>query len=104
LGHYNARYMPTARGFDTFTGYLDGDNYYWSKENPTIGTYLDFTVANATCYGTSANESAYSTYSTTFYRDQAFDILDMYKNSDTPLFLYLRKYFGHCIRFVEQSR
>jgi arylsulfatase A-like enzyme len=27
-------YLPTARGFDSFVGFLNGDNYYFSKVPP----------------------------------------------------------------------
>jgi len=29
LGHFSPRFLPTARGFDSFTGYLSGESYYW---------------------------------------------------------------------------
>ena len=34
-------YLPTARGFDYFLGYLDGFTNYWSKTDPTAPTYKD---------------------------------------------------------------
>jgi arylsulfatase A-like enzyme len=34
LGHHSAANLPTARGFDSFVGYLDGENYYFSKRDP----------------------------------------------------------------------
>jgi len=34
LGHHSPRFLPTARGFDSFVGFLNGDNYYFSKVPP----------------------------------------------------------------------
>jgi arylsulfatase A-like enzyme len=91
LGHQSERYLPTARGFDSFVGYLDGDNYYYSKNDPTESGFSDFMVSNATCYGTSADSSAYTTYSTVYYQDLAVDIINDYAtaNDGNPLFLYV---------------
>lgn len=62
LGHHTPRYLPTARGFDTFAGYVEGDNYYFSKNSPEISGFSDFMVSNASCFGTSANKSAYEVF------------------------------------------
>ncbi len=29
LGHYTPYMLPTARGFDQFIGFMNGENYYW---------------------------------------------------------------------------
>ena len=100
LGHQSARYLPTARGFESFTGivtllsvpvlfsllfllpcatdelfdysiclnvsthsdvsvlssgYLDGDNYYFSKKNPTKPHFHDFLSMDRSCYYTYDN-------------------------------------------------
>ena len=34
LGNGSPRYLPTARGFNYFMGYMDGFNDYWSKNAP----------------------------------------------------------------------
>jgi arylsulfatase A-like enzyme len=50
LGHHSARCLPTARGFDSYVGYLDGDNHYYSKTSPTFTSYKDFTVCPRTMF------------------------------------------------------
>jgi len=29
LGYFSPLFLPTARGFDTWIGYANGENYYW---------------------------------------------------------------------------
>lgn len=87
LGHQSPRYLPTARGFDTFTGYLDGDNYYFSKRNPTLNLFHDFISADQECYYTYDNSDMHN-YSTHFYRDLAIKTIEDHDQS-VPLFLYL---------------
>ena len=31
LGYFSPLFLPTARGFDSWIGYANGENYYWSK-------------------------------------------------------------------------
>jgi arylsulfatase A-like enzyme len=52
LGHYSPRALPTARGFDSYMGYMTGENYYWSKKLPTKDMYTDFLAMNTSCKGT----------------------------------------------------
>jgi hypothetical protein len=87
LGHHSPQYLPTARGFDTFTGYFDGDNYYYSKRNPTKDTFFDFTSSDKDCYYNYVNPNMHN-YSTHLYRDLAINIINDHK-STVPLFLYL---------------
>ena len=79
--------MPTARGFDSFVGFLNGDNYYFSKINPLERTAVDFLHADRTCYHPYEKPDMFN-YSTNFYRHKAIDILEHHDQS-TPLFLYL---------------
>jgi len=51
LGHHSPRYLPTARGFDTYTGMLNGESYYWSKRNPDHPHFKDFIAADKVCMG-----------------------------------------------------
>jgi len=52
LGYQTAKYLPTARGFDHFTGYTQATNTYWSKQCPTSAymNFTDFMIANTSCY------------------------------------------------------
>jgi hypothetical protein len=87
LGHHSPRFLPTARGFDSFTGYVDGDNYYYSKRNPTKDTFFDFMSSDQNCYYSYDNPDMHN-YSTHFYRDNAIEIIEQHDTS-VPLFLYL---------------
>jgi arylsulfatase A-like enzyme len=87
LGHHSPRYLPTARGFDTFVGYLDGDNYYYSKRNPFSDTFRDFLVADRDCYAPYVAGNLHN-YSTHLYKDLAVEIIESHDQT-TPLFLYL---------------
>ena len=68
-------------------GFLNGDNYYFSKINPLEHTTTDFLHADRTCYHPYEKPDMYN-YSTNFYRHKAIDILEHHDRS-TPLFLYL---------------
>ena len=87
LGHHSPQYLPTARGFDTFTGFVDSENYYFSKKSPSNDRFVDFMVSNEDCYYTYNGPSIHN-YSTHLYKDLAVQIIE---NHDTtsPLFLYM---------------
>ena len=87
LGHHSPRYLPTARGFDYFTGYIDGSNYYWSKRNPVQYAFKDFMTSNSSCYMQYVGDELHS-YSTRLYRDIAIDIIEEHDKS-LPLYLQL---------------
>jgi len=87
LGHMSPRHLPTARGFDSFTGYLAGKNYYWSKRYPNNKKFYDFMEADKDCYSAYVGDDKHD-YSTFFYRDHAVSIIQEHDTSD-PLFLYL---------------
>lgn len=88
LGHYSPRHLPTARGFDSFTGYLNGENYYWSKRNPFFTGFIDMVTSNDTCY-LPYEEDDLHTYSTFFYRDKAISIINDHDAEQSSLFLYI---------------
>jgi hypothetical protein len=80
--------LPTARGFDTFTGYVNGENYYWSKRNPDHTRFIDFMSSNTTCYAPYAEENIHN-YSTFIFRDKAIDIITAHDPDEAPLFLFM---------------
>lgn len=87
LGHYSPRYLPTARGFDSFIGFMSGEGYYWSKRNPDHPSFIDFMTSNTTCYVPYEGDDVH-TYSTFFYRDKAVQIIEEH-NMSQPMFMYL---------------
>ena len=50
LGNSSPRYLPTARGFDYFLGFLNGYQYYWSKLLTDQSTYRDLTYMDKDCF------------------------------------------------------
>jgi len=87
LGYFSPLFIPTARGFDDFTGYFNGENYYWSKRSPDYPEFTDFVESDKDCYRP-YNGSDKHTYSTTFYTDKALEIIEQHPVTD-PLFLYM---------------
>ena len=69
LGHYTPRFLPTARGFDTFFGFLNGESYYWSKRNPDHTVFHDIIYMDQDCYAPYKDEDMHD-YSTFLYRDK----------------------------------
>eukprot|EP01035_Chromulina_nebulosa_P034545 gene34545-46357_t len=88
LGHYTPEMLPTARGFDHYIGYLNGQNYYWSKKYPLESEYTDFLYADGSCYSC-YNESDTQTYSTFLYRDKAIQAIHAHDFNADPMFMYL---------------
>jgi len=89
LGHYSASHLPTARGFDSYTGYLTSGNYYWSKLNTVYPEFTDFLSSNTDCYWPYKNHDMHN-YSTHLYRDKAIEGIEEHDTSSgSPLFMYL---------------
>ncbi|XP_025088112.1 arylsulfatase B-like isoform X1 [Pomacea canaliculata] len=79
LGMCNWKYTPTYRGFDSFYGYYNGmDDYYTHR---TTGGY-DFRS------NTSVAEDPHHTHSTYLFTDQTIKVIENHDKSK-PLFLYL---------------
>lgn len=87
LGHHSPRYLPTARGFDYFLGYLTGQAFHWSKRQTSYHTFHDLLYANEDCYS-GYNGTDVHTYSTFFYRDKAVGVVEKHDYT-RPLFLYV---------------
>jgi arylsulfatase A-like enzyme len=87
LGHFSPRFLPTARGFDTYTGYLNGETHYWSKKEADYPAFVDLIESDRTCYRP-YNHSDIEKYSTHFYTDKAVRIIDEHPPG-VPLFMYL---------------
>jgi len=87
LGYFSPKFLPTARGFESWTGYANGENYYWSKKNTDYPQHSDFISANTTCYSP-YSESDKHDYSTVFYTNKAVEIIEN-NGVDSSLFLYV---------------
>ena len=87
LGYFSPLFLPTARGFDDYLGYVNGENYYWSKRSPDYPQMIDLLESDTDCYR-GYNDSDMHDYSTTFYTNKALSIIDDHPAED-PLFLYI---------------
>ena len=88
LGNPTPQYLPTARGFDYFLGYLDAYNSYWSKMNPDKKNFRDFLFADRDCFykydGVDMDH-----YSTHLYQDKAIATIHAHDFDQSPMFMYL---------------
>ena len=87
LGHHTPKYLPTARGFQSFVGFLNGDSYYYSKINPLEHTYVDLLRMDSKCYFPYTDSDLFD-YSTTLYQNKAVEII-VNHDQTSPLFLYM---------------
>lgn len=88
LGHFSPRYLPTARGFSGFLGYLGARTYYWSKKVPNYDNFRDQIYSNSDCYAP-YNGTDLHKYSTFLYADKAVQIVEDHNYTSSPLFLYV---------------
>ncbi|KAL1482796.1 hypothetical protein MTO96_013704, partial [Rhipicephalus appendiculatus] len=87
LGFNSLEYTPTGRGFDSFFGYYNGDEFYYNHTSAQEGHCgLDFwhNIGNTTQAVTDLN----GTYSTYAFTDEAKRIIADH-DTKKPLFLYL---------------
>ncbi|XP_059147351.1 arylsulfatase B-like [Physella acuta] len=114
LGFYKKEYTPLNRGFDTFYGYWEGGEDYYTYyncdtyHNRTIDKYLGITQSHSHKeilsgkHGDEVKWCGYDlrdmdkpvttmngTYSTHLYTEKAKDIINQAKVSEKPFFLYL---------------
>ena len=80
LGNLSPRYLPTARGFNYFLGFLNGYTYYWSKLYPYHPNFHDFMYADDKCYyGYDGADMKH--YSTNLYKDKAVAAIEAHDYS-----------------------
>ncbi|RUS78916.1 hypothetical protein EGW08_013329 [Elysia chlorotica] len=115
LGLYKKEYTPLHRGFDTFYGYWEGGEDYYTYyncdtfHNRTIeeeeipsqkeGPWCGFDLRDMETPVTNMN----GTYSTHLYTGKAVDIVKNASNSEKPFFLYLAYQAVHTPMEVPQK-
>jgi hypothetical protein len=94
LGHHSPDYLPTARGFDYYLGYLTTQNTYWTKSMAKFPGIRDFLEATKDGYKPYTGDDIH-TYSTHLYRDHAIQIIQSHNYTQHPMFLYLAFQAAH---------
>jgi arylsulfatase B/arylsulfatase I/J len=87
LGHYSPQFLPTARGFDYFVGYVSSSAYYWSKKDVFFPKYQDLLASDSDCYQPYLWDDKHE-YSTWMYRDKAIRAIEAHNKAD-PMFMYI---------------
>jgi len=88
LGNASPRYVPTARGFDYFLGFLNGYQFYWSKLTPESTDYRDMSYSDKSCfYMYDATDMEH--YSTHLYQDKAIQAIETHDFVDSSMFMYM---------------
>lgn len=102
-GHFSHEYLPTARGFNTFYGYLTDEIHYYTHEYPEefcFDIVGDLLTSETTCtYFTDFMDmdastgyqtvDANATYSSSLFTERAVDIIeDFNASAGSALFLY----------------
>ena len=88
LGNASPRQLPTARGFDYYTGFLAGQTDYWSKRCPEHPQAKDFLYATSECYY-SYDDDDLNHYSTFLYQQKAVEVIQNHNFTSSPMFLYM---------------
>ena len=87
-GNASPRYVPTARGFDYFLGFLNGYQFYWSKLTPDSTDYRDMSYSDKSCfYMYDATDMEH--YSTHLYQDKAIQAIETHDFVDSSMFMYM---------------
>ena len=87
-GNASPRYVPTARGFDYFLGFLNGYQFYWSKLTPDSTDYRDMSYSDKSCfYMYDATDMEH--YSTHLYQDKAIQAIENHDFADSSMFMYM---------------
>ena len=101
LGHYTFPYMPTARGFDTFAGYLTDQIHYYNHTYPQMlaGAYFrDLITSTTTAFHFYSDKSGI--LSDVLWREKLADVIgsmdaDGLGLDRHPLFLYFAAQTTH---------
>ena len=108
LGHYSSNYLPTARGFDEYLGFLGAEEFYWSKAKIDNINLTDFIHSNRTCYDKYSHVGDETMYSTKLYEAKMLDIIDTHDFTVNPMFLYFSSQAVHAPfndkRIIEYNR
>jgi arylsulfatase B len=86
LGHFQQKYTPTKRGFDTFYGYYNGliDYFTFKYEQDGFPMGYDFRRNLEVNY-----DVKNGSYATDFYTDEAVRIIQNQDGTKKPLFMML---------------
>ena len=86
IGHYTRKHMPTSRGFDSFFGYLIGQEDYF-EHTSLQGIWWGMDLRRNF---EGVAEKYFGKYSTAMYTEEAKDVISRHnETSDGPLFMYL---------------
>ncbi|XP_033124000.1 arylsulfatase B-like isoform X2 [Anneissia japonica] len=94
LGLYREGCLPNNRGFDTFFGFLQGAEYFFSHDTPKgqLDFYRDF----------EPQWQYNGSYATHLYTDEAIDLINN-KDPDKPMFMWLSHQAPHAPLEVPQQ-